>query len=89
MVQRPRRPAPKKLGAKLRQIRISLDLSQSELVGRLNYEASPLYPAQISNFEHGKREPPIMLILAYARLVGVQMEVLVDDALELRIGGSE
>jgi transcriptional regulator with XRE-family HTH domain len=78
-----RRPAPKRLAKKLARIRQSLGLSQTELVKALKYKASPLRPSQISNFENGNREPPVMLLLAYARLVGVSTDVLIDDKLDL------
>lgn len=80
---RGRRPAPKRLGEKLLQIRTALGLSQAELVRILDYKDSPLYPAQISNFEQGKREPPIGVILAYARAAKVPMESIVDDKMEI------
>ena len=79
----PKRPAPKKLATKLTQIRQSLGLSQSEMVKALNYKASPLRASQISNFEQGKREPPAMLLLAYARLVRISTDLLIDDKLDL------
>ena len=78
-----RRPAPKRLGEKLLQIRTALDLSQTGMVQSLGYEESPLYPAQISNFEQGKREPPLQLLLAYARLANIPLEILADDKLDL------
>jgi transcriptional regulator with XRE-family HTH domain len=78
-----RRPAPKRLGEKLLQIRTALELSQTGIVERLDYEESPLYPAQISNFEQGKREPPLQLLLAYARLANIPLEILADDKLDL------
>lgn len=78
-----RRPAPKRLGEKLLRIRTALGLSQTGIVARLDYEDSPLYPAQISNFEQGKREPPIQLLLAYARLANIPLEILADDKLDL------
>lgn len=78
-----RRPAPKRLGEKLLQIRMALGLSQTGIVKRLDYDESPLYPAQISNFEQGKREPPLQLLLAYARLAKIPLEVLADDKLDL------
>ncbi|HYG08673.1 MAG TPA: helix-turn-helix transcriptional regulator [Pyrinomonadaceae bacterium] len=78
-----RRPAPKRLGEKLLQIRMALELSQTGIVQRLDYEDSPLYPAQISNFEQGKREPPLQLLLAYARLANIPLEILADDKLDL------
>ena len=78
-----RRPSPKRLGEKLLQIRTALELSQTGMVQSLGYEESPLYPAQISNFEQGKREPPLQLLLAYARLANVPLEILADDKLDL------
>jgi transcriptional regulator with XRE-family HTH domain len=78
-----RRPAPKRLGEKLSLIRTALGLSQTGIVERLDYEESPLYPAQISNFEQGKREPPLQLLLAYARLANIPLEMLADDKLDL------
>src|SRR5438105_4926183 len=83
MVRRSRRPAPRRLGEKLLQIRTALGLSQTGMVKRLDYTESPLYAAQISNYEQGKREPPMMLFLAYARAANVPMELLVDDRLDL------
>ncbi len=78
-----RRPAPKRLAEKLLQIRTALELSQTGIVQSLGYEESPLYPAQISNFEQGKREPPLQLLLAYARLANIPLEILADDKLDL------
>ena len=78
-----RRPAPKKLARKLAQIRMDLGLSQTDMVKALNYNASPLYASQISNFEQGKREPPLMILLAYAKLAKVSTDVLIDDKLDL------
>lgn len=68
-----RRPSPKRLGEKLFSIRTALGLSQMGIVERLEYKESPLYAAQISNFEQGKREPPLQLLLAYARMVNIPL----------------
>jgi len=59
---------PKNLSKKLKQIRLKAGLSQTAMVGALNYKQSPLYPSQISQFERGERQPPLLLALAYARL---------------------
>lgn len=80
---RSHRPRPARLGEKLRQIRASLDLTLEEMIGRLGYKDSPIYPTNISGMEHGEREPPLLLLLAYARLVGISTDVLIDDALDL------
>jgi transcriptional regulator with XRE-family HTH domain len=74
-----KRPVPKKLA----QIRANLGLSQTEMVKALNYKASPLRAAQISQFESGRREPSLMLLLAYARLAGISTDVLIDDKQEM------
>jgi transcriptional regulator with XRE-family HTH domain len=79
-----KRPVPKKLAKKLAQIRADLGLSQTEMVKALNYKASPLRPAQISQFETGRREPSLMLLLAYARLAKVSTDVLIDDRQDIR-----
>jgi len=75
----PRR-RPKRLAEKLKQIRESLGLSQSELVAELGLDFHYSY---ISKFELGRNEPDMIVILAYARLVGVPMEQFADDGLEL------
>ena len=79
-----KRPVPENLAKKLGQIRVQLGLSQTQLVEALNYKESPLRAAQISQFETGRREPPLMLLLAYAKLAGVSTDVLIDDKLRLR-----
>lgn len=80
-----KRPAPKRLGEKLLEIRTSLGLSQTEMVRALNYQQSPVHASQISNFEQGKREPSLMLLLAYARLAGIPVESLIDDRQDLPV----
>ncbi len=62
---------------------MALGLSQTGIVKSLDYEESPLYAAQISNFEQGKREPPLQLLLAYARLANISLEILADDKLDV------
>lgn len=76
------RPRPERLGEKLRQIRLSLGLSQSELLRRLDAENLIAY-SQISGYETGQREPSLQILLRYARVAGVPTEVLIDDELEL------
>jgi len=74
---------PKNLPKKLKQIRLKAGLSQTALVRALNYEQSPLYPSEISQFERGDRQPPLLLMLAYAELGGTCLCVLADDDLTL------
>ena len=78
-----RRAMPKKLGKKMKQIRLRLGMSQREIVTALNYTATPLRASQISQYEQGQREPTMMLVLAYARLAKVSVESLIDDKMKL------
>jgi transcriptional regulator with XRE-family HTH domain len=71
-----------RLPEKLRAIREALGISQSELLKRLGAEELIEYN-RISEFETGKREPPLRIILLYARLANVWIDVLVDDELDL------
>lgn len=80
---RARRPRPTRLASKLLQIRRRLGLTQQQMLERLDFHQSPLFIGQISQFEQDKREPPLPLLLQYARVAGVSLEALVDDDLEL------
>jgi transcriptional regulator with XRE-family HTH domain len=76
------RPKPRRLAEKLRQIRSILGLSQTQLHRRLGVEDVIAY-TQISKYESGLREPPLTILLQYARIAGVCLEVLADDDLDL------
>lgn len=82
MSSKPVRRGPQKLAAKLKRIRESLELSQSEMVRRLGVEEL-VNRTHIANYERGEREPTLKVLLAYARTANVYMEVLVDDELNL------
>src|ERR1041384_7683072 len=71
-----------RLAEKLREIRTALGLSQTEMLKRLGFDATIFY-TRISDYELGKRVPPLRVILEYARVAGVLMEDLVDDELDL------
>jgi len=71
-----------RLAGKLLQIREALGLSQSEMLRRLGFEKSLDYK-RISEYELDKNEPPLAVLLSYARAAGVCMDMLVDDELEL------
>src|ERR687891_2675589 len=76
------RPKPLRLAEKLRQIRIELGLSQTELLERMGL-AGAMHYGRISEYEQGKREPSLMTLLAYARAASVHLEDIVDDDLDL------
>jgi transcriptional regulator with XRE-family HTH domain len=76
------RPKPKRLAEKLRQIRLALGLSQTEMLRCLGLEEEMLY-ARISEYETGQREPSLLTLLAYSRVAGVHMEDIADDEIDL------
>lgn len=78
------RETPKLLARKLVAIRKAIDggLSQEELVRRLGLERS-IDRTYVSKYETGVLEPPLKVLLRYAELAGVHLEVLADDDLEL------
>jgi transcriptional regulator with XRE-family HTH domain len=78
------RPRPKHLAKKLLQIRRSLGVSQGELVRQLGVQAL-IEHTTISKYELNKNEPPLPILLAYARLAGIPVERIIDDELELTI----
>lgn len=73
---------PKRLAEKLLQIRLALGLSQNGMLRRLN-SPEKLLQTSISGYERGVREPPLLVLLEYARVAGVCMDILVDDDLNL------
>lgn len=76
------RSKPSRLAEKLLQIRTTLGLSQNEMIRYLGLD-DELIRASISGYELGTRVPPLPVLLRYARTVGVSVEVLIDDALDL------
>ena len=71
---------PDRLAEKLVQLRTTLGLSQNALIGELGVD---LTQNRISEYETGKGEPPLPVLLKYARLAGVCVETLIDDDLDL------
>ena len=78
-----RRPRPTRLASKLRQIRLGLGLTQRQMFERLEYRESPLRVGHLSDFERDRREPPLALLLAYARAADIPLETLADDREDL------
>ena len=76
------RPKPERLAEKLLAIRTALGVSQTELHRRLGVEHLIEYHI-ISRYERGEREPPLMVLLEYARLANVYVDALIDDSLDL------
>lgn len=78
-----KRQRPVHLASKLLAIRKHLQLSQSQIIAIVDAGIST---ARISEWEHGVREPDLIVLLRYARAAGVGMETLVDDDLKLPRG---
>lgn len=76
------RPKPKRLPDKLLRIREALGLSQNEMLTRLGLKEK-LMRAAVSGYELGTIEPPLPVILQYARVAGICTDVLLDDELDL------
>lgn len=77
------RARPEKLAEKLTAIRESLGLTHEELISWLDCPQIPLYRASISQYESGKSEPPLPVLLKYARLAVITIDVLADDEMKL------
>ena|ERR1044072_3178712 len=86
------RPRPSRLAGKLVEIRKHLNLSQNGMIRHMGLK-DELTQAEISAFERGIRQPPLHVLLAYARAAagtrksgqggGDYLEILVDDSLKL------
>jgi transcriptional regulator with XRE-family HTH domain len=76
------RYVPARLPQKLIQIRNALSLTQQEM---LKFLALPeeILQTSISQYERGKIEPPIFVLLRYSEVANVWLDVLVRDDLDL------
>jgi transcriptional regulator with XRE-family HTH domain len=70
------RRRPKRLAEKLLHIREGLGVSQREMVERLGVE---MPYRNVSKYERDMSEPPIKVLLAYARVAKISLEHIVDD----------
>ncbi|MGH9822813.1 MAG: hypothetical protein ACREDR_06135, partial [Blastocatellia bacterium] len=68
------RKRPPRLAEKLRETRLCLGYSQGPFVEALGL-SDEIRRQDVSDFEVGKREPPLRVLLAYSRLANVNMEV--------------
>ncbi len=73
---------PARLPEKLIQIRKTLGLTQQEMLERLDLPEEILQTS-ISQYERGKIEPPIFVLLRYADVANVWLEVLLRNELDL------
>lgn len=73
-----RRKAPKKLGRKMREVRLRLEMTQEQVADYLGTDSGA-----ISRYERGLREPSLLEILAFSRMSGLGIDVLIDDKMSL------
>ena len=73
------RPRPRRLAEKLLKIRRTLELSQPKIATRLGVKDY----TNVSKWELNILEPPLAVLLAYARLASVPVENLIDDESDL------
>jgi transcriptional regulator with XRE-family HTH domain len=76
------RPKPARLAEKLLEIRTKLGLSQNGMIRQMGLR-DELVQAEISAYEHGLREPPLTVLLEYAKAAHILIEWLIDDAIVL------
>ncbi|HKX31983.1 MAG TPA: helix-turn-helix transcriptional regulator [Blastocatellia bacterium] len=78
---------PYRLAEKLAAIRKQLGLSQNQILFQLTAGdeqiAEFISRKNISHYELGRLEPPLPVLLRYARIASVSVDVLIDDELEL------
>jgi transcriptional regulator with XRE-family HTH domain len=74
-----KRPRPARLSEKLLALRRKLNLSQPKLAQQLEVVTYH----RVSEYESGRRDPNLMVLLRYARAANVSVECLIDDELEL------
>lgn len=81
MAKYPRRK-PARLTEKLAQIRTALKLSQNGMVRHLGLDEE-IVRETVSGYELGTIEPPLPILLAYARAANVYVDALIDDEMDL------
>lgn len=74
---------PERIVEKLRDIRLSLGFTQDEMAKALEAHGVKMYSGYVGSFEIGARVPSLLVALAYARIAGITMEILIDDELDL------
>ena len=85
-----RRTIPALMPKKLEKIRLRLGFNLEEMINQLDktlnsfgYSNIKIFRSHILEFEKGNREPQIPVLLAYARIGNVSVDVLIDDNIDL------
>jgi DNA-binding XRE family transcriptional regulator len=78
-----KRPTPSLLPAKLKATRERLNMSQGEIAAVVGVADR----SSISGYERGEREPPLPVLLKYARVGHVNVEYFIDDEIGVKVFG--
>lgn len=79
---------PMMLGGKLKDIRLYLGYTLEEMAAAVGKEGKSRR-ARVYEWEQGMRVPDYSCLLAYARLVEISTDVLIDDAIPLHLGKNQ
>ena len=74
------RRKPRRLSEKLLRIRESLQLTQEEMARRFEDYVKQKH---ISSFETGEREPDLLVLIRYAEIANICLDILVNDKYDL------
>lgn len=77
------RVKPKNLGNKLLIIREAFGYTGLQLAEKLSDSEITVARTDIPRFENGVREPSLIVLLRYAKLVNLSTDFLIDDQLNL------
>jgi len=75
---------PQNLGSKLERIRLHLGYSLDEMAEAVD-QVGISKRSRVYEWENGIRQPGLLNILAYAKLIGISTDILLDDSLQLEI----
>lgn len=76
---RQRRPQPKLLAKKLKEVRLEYGWTQQQMAKELGRIPSAPDGAMVSRYERGEREPSLFVLLAYGQVTGLVVDVFIDD----------
>ena len=76
------RQIPKLLGKKLRAIRDYKGWSMDQMADAVGRKISSRR-TRVYEWEQGIRQPDLNALLAYAKIIGISTDVLIDDNVEL------
>ena len=79
---KPLKYIPKRLGFKLRQIRVALGLTQEEMLKLLNLPPV-ITQSTLSAYERNAKLPPYFVLARYGDIANIWIDVLVRDSLDL------